>query len=339
VVAFSHFSNKTYLFNRLFGDAAGQLGVMLFYCLSGYLMASLYLHTPVSKAAVGEFARRRFARIGPLYLVVFVISAAWRAINGTPWPLYNVHLGDLIGVTEPDGVLWTIPIEVQFYLIFPLLWAFFQRSSLAFTIVVAGMLVGTEVFLASSDVVRPFFALFFLAGILAALMPPLPKGTMNGVFLISLIAFVLGCPRVMSALGLVSLPKTNLSEFPWRLPSHLAIMPVLVWSARYSGIADRLLGNKLAAGFGDISYSVYILHFPILVVLSTSAVLMNNHAIFFLVFAILTVVMATLSFRYIERPARSAINRASWPAFLGGRFAASTTAAAEFSGSDAVRRW
>ena len=54
---------------------AGQLGVMLFFCLSGLLMAELYLRQDATWASVWNFVRARFAGIFPLF-ATFVVGSA-----------------------------------------------------------------------------------------------------------------------------------------------------------------------------------------------------------------------------------------------------------------------
>lgn len=119
----SHFSNAFNLWGGLLGSGAGQVGVMLFFALSGYLMGRLYLDLPFSSSAVLTFFRRRVARVVPLYLVVVAIAFSLGLYGVTQANLFE-HLLFLRG----SGVLWTIPVEVQFYALFPVLWWAHQRD-------------------------------------------------------------------------------------------------------------------------------------------------------------------------------------------------------------------
>ena len=76
VVIVSHFTNGSGLFGGAFGHGAGQIGVMLFFCLSGFLMSHLYLDRPFNLDCLAEFTRRRLARIAPLYILVVLVSYA-----------------------------------------------------------------------------------------------------------------------------------------------------------------------------------------------------------------------------------------------------------------------
>jgi peptidoglycan/LPS O-acetylase OafA/YrhL len=75
IVVVSHVSNAIDLWDRLLGDGAGQIGVMLFFVLSGFLMGRLYLDKPFNRATLWNFVVRRFARLAPMfYLTVFVAA-------------------------------------------------------------------------------------------------------------------------------------------------------------------------------------------------------------------------------------------------------------------------
>ena len=73
---FAYHASQKGLLSQVFVKASlGQLGVMLFFCLSGLLMAELYIRQDATWASVGNFVRARFARIFPLFAVVVVGSA------------------------------------------------------------------------------------------------------------------------------------------------------------------------------------------------------------------------------------------------------------------------
>jgi peptidoglycan/LPS O-acetylase OafA/YrhL len=308
VVAFSHFLNRANLFDRLFGHGGGQIGVMLFFCLSGYLMGSLYLRSPCSAEAVFTFARRRFARVGPLFLLVMAFCALWAPIAGTSWPFFDVSLGNGLGLNS--SVLWSIPVEVQFYAIFPLLWLLFRQSSKTFVVTIAAIVILTEGVSFSPAPFWPFFNLFFLAGLCVALAPAYRSLAADIVFVFCLVLCVGSYPMILKALlGIVTEEGEDFPFTLWRLPGYLPLVSALIWSAANSRCAELFLGNRPAVFLGQISYSVYLLHLPILNVLSADPVLGGNPAFFFFVFSILTLTAATLSFRFIEGPMRMAINQ------------------------------
>jgi peptidoglycan/LPS O-acetylase OafA/YrhL len=308
IVAFSHFSNRTNLLDRLFGQGGGQIGVMLFFCLSGYLMGSLYLRSPCSGEAVFAFARRRFARIGPLFLLVLASCALWALITGASWPFFDVSLGNGLGLNH--SVLWTIPVEVQFYAVFPLLWFLFRQSNKAFILVIVAVVIATETVPLAAAPFWPFFNLFFLAGLCIALAPKSQSIVADMVFILCLVLYLLSYPKILNAVfGIVTVEDDDSPMTLWCLPGYLALVSALVWSAANTRAAELLLGNQPMVFLGNISYSIYLLHRPILDALSADSVLMENKIFFFFLFAGLTITTATLSFRFIELPMRLAINR------------------------------
>jgi peptidoglycan/LPS O-acetylase OafA/YrhL len=308
-VAFSHFSNKTNALDSLFGQGGGQIGVMVFFCLSGYLMASLYMRSPCTIRAAMEFAQRRFARIGPLFLLVVGASALWTSALGSSWPLFDVAYGNhWFGLD--DRVLWTIPIEVQFYVLFPLLWFLFSRSNTLLILAIVAFAAATETMPFAAMPTLPFFDLFFLAGICVALLPATRTKTADAVFVGCLGLSVLAYPKILHAtLGVGSIEGDDFPFALWHAPGYLALATALVWSTANSRIAEWVLGNRAAVFLGTISYSVYLLHRPILLLLSENAVLRENPIFCFFLFTTITITLAMLSFRFIEYPMREAINR------------------------------
>ncbi len=126
---------------------AGWIGVDLFFVISGFLIAGILLDTKSEPGYFRNFCARRMLRIFPLYylfvvgvLVAFSGNAEFRDKAGSPlWYLF--HLGNV-----PEGVLghdtpyflapvWSLAIEEQFYLTFPLLVWFLDRQRLTLTLV------------------------------------------------------------------------------------------------------------------------------------------------------------------------------------------------------------
>ena len=83
VVLVSHVSNQVGLWGGLLGNGGGQIGVMIFFVLSGYLMSFLYLDRPFNLAEVWGYAVHRGARVLPLFYGVVILALLFREI-GTP---------------------------------------------------------------------------------------------------------------------------------------------------------------------------------------------------------------------------------------------------------------
>jgi peptidoglycan/LPS O-acetylase OafA/YrhL len=126
IVFVSHFSNMTGWLGYRLGHGAGQIGVMLFFILSSFLMYLLYFESGSeekegrAREAVAYLAKR-FARIYPLVFLSLLVSYF---IGFFDVPRYlNAHRIDSVGeilahllLLKGNGVLWTISVEFFFYL-------------------------------------------------------------------------------------------------------------------------------------------------------------------------------------------------------------------------------
>ncbi len=111
----------------------GELGVRLFFVLSGFLITRILLHCRAliadgarAVSVVGRFYARRFLRIAPVYygvLLIMWVLAIPEARDSLPWHLaylsnvYFARLGEWHGATSP---FWSLAVEEQFYLVWPM---------------------------------------------------------------------------------------------------------------------------------------------------------------------------------------------------------------------------
>ncbi|WP_167392377.1 acyltransferase family protein [Mesorhizobium sophorae] len=131
----------------------GLIGVELFFVLSGFLMGRKYSTAPISGSAVIDFWVKRAARVLPLFLICVTAAYAWLLLTGRGQPFYGLkwdgwwhHYAFWAG----QSVFWTIPREIQFYLVFPLIWWICQRLGnaanfllLAAAAILQGAAIGT----------------------------------------------------------------------------------------------------------------------------------------------------------------------------------------------------
>jgi peptidoglycan/LPS O-acetylase OafA/YrhL len=122
-----------------FIPATGFIGVHLFFFLSGFVISYPFLRSAFAKLpdpSWKQFAWRRFIKIVPSYVlsiaVAYAIGYAQRQPNASLFPdlvthLLFIHTWFPLRFGTIDGVLWTLAIEVEFYLCFPLIWWCFKR--------------------------------------------------------------------------------------------------------------------------------------------------------------------------------------------------------------------
>jgi len=261
----------------LLPDAAGTTGVTIFFVLSGYLITSLLIAERADTGSVKlrSFYGRRARRLLPALGALLVVMAAWMASRGELgtylpqaaaaalyWadfaPLAHVPLGQL-------SHTWSLSLEEQFYALWPLAFLVlaWPRRWLAVAIVgaVAFQLLlpdGPFRFVTRADAI--------IAGCLLAFAP---------------LRFRLWPLAWLAIVAVVS------RDVP---PVAMTIASVgLLTSTR----AAPVLANRLLVRIGQISYGLYLWHFPILAMLSPWPV------------AILaTFAVALASERWVERPFR-----------------------------------
>lgn len=124
IVLVTHFSDTTNWLGGVLGGRAGQYGVMLFFMLSGFLMSYLYMKREFNKYNIKKYALARVGRVLPLYFLLVILSYLFQVTNIEG--LYDVYsLKMLVShflFIEGQDILWTIAPEIQFYLIFLVLW-------------------------------------------------------------------------------------------------------------------------------------------------------------------------------------------------------------------------
>jgi peptidoglycan/LPS O-acetylase OafA/YrhL len=121
-----------------FGERMAQLGVLLFFVLSGFLITRLLDRERVSSGEInlGYFYVRRALRLAPallLFLAVCFVLAKSGAITDIPKYEFLVcllYLRNIYGQSQSLGHLWSLALEEQFYLIWPWFMKFIRRDRL-----------------------------------------------------------------------------------------------------------------------------------------------------------------------------------------------------------------
>ncbi|MEE8320335.1 MAG: acyltransferase, partial [Gammaproteobacteria bacterium] len=128
IVFVSHCANEG-LLPGFMGNGLGQIGVVIFFVLSGFLMAYLYLDKGFDVHSVGRYIQARVARVVPLYLAIIILSFV---ISNSVYPDFHYSITDpkilvraFLFIDAPYE-FWTIPVEMQFYGVFILFWFLYQ---------------------------------------------------------------------------------------------------------------------------------------------------------------------------------------------------------------------
>lgn len=302
---------------------AGAYGVDLFFALSAYLITSLLLR---ERAATGDldlrgFYLRRILRIWPLYLAFVAFAAI--AAKILPWQ--NLPLRYVVGFTLLAGnwvyafyglpasfatPLWTVSIEEQFYLAWPLaLRKASVRTMTTMAVLVLVIANAWRVWLAFSaaPVERIEYNTFtrldpIAFGILIALFGhKLPQWSRA-----ARIAMLTGGVVTWIAVFAFTVTGEHLTRTTWRMAlghpfTALASLAVLL---SVLGSQHRFLRNKTLLYLGKISYGLYVLHefahyYAMRIVPASTPVMVIAQS---MVGLALTILLAAASYRWLESP-------------------------------------
>ncbi|MCC8391452.1 acyltransferase [Paraburkholderia sp. MMS20-SJTR3] len=277
-----------------FPIAWGSAGVPIFFVISGYCIhrggALRVADNPAYRLDARHFWLRRFARIYPVLLAALLLTFALDSlslqlppvshkIGDTGLRTFFVNLLSLQGVAGKtfgsNGALWTLSLEVQFYAIYPLLFAL--RRRLGINAVVAGVAainVVSAYLLERHDI--QFFTSYWFSWMLGAWIADVQASRASNTRV----------PRgfywlaaAFGAAGCVAFQFGQYAAFQfWALAFacylHKALAP-RAQTERAAGAIRALLsglaagGSRVLARFGDFSFSLYLIHLPIFVLLSS----------------------------------------------------------------------
>ncbi|WDE06302.1 acyltransferase [Thalassomonas viridans] len=308
IVLISHFSDAAGWLDACLGGRAGQYGVMLFFLLSGFLMSYLYFDREFSKQNIKQYALARGGRVLPLFLLVVFISyiSPFFGYEGLyPISEFETLVSHLVFIYG-DSVLWTIAPEIHFYVIFIGLWFLASwRPGYIYVLIAASLVL---LFLANFP--RPHGSIqgfqydlhlfrslpYFLVGVLLGMHYKsfkVPEYLNKSWFILALVLIPVMFPQFSPV---VSDAKTRM----WLSYEVLFVMSAVFFCIVFL-VPDRsiMLSNKLGDFLGRISYSLYLLHMPIL---STVNELDIQVEMKLLLFLLLSVVAAFISYETIEKP-------------------------------------
>jgi peptidoglycan/LPS O-acetylase OafA/YrhL len=318
IVVISHVTNATSLGSGLLGFGAGQIGVMLFFVLSGFLMGALYLDRPFNRESVWHFSVRRFARVIPLYYIVitaalgFAESSRWLDRDFTIYPIQPLDLIYHYGLLSGDNVFWTIPVEIHFYAAFLIMWWLHSKSRLLLS-----LLVGAGILWFFAGQYTPLMPQFldyigyFLGGMAISLVVSKlkPGQYWNVAFIGAVVLSLLLFPTINARI----FGQTRWPDFGrmWHDPLCLVAVSALLGTSLFAPVARFVLANRFMVYSGRISYSVYLMHVPVIIWLTRFTASSQYPFAFLLLALIITIIIASISYRWLECPTRNAVTRAA----------------------------
>ena len=269
-----------HLHHRMWGFLAGNVGVTIFFLLSGYLITRLALQEERStgKLSLKAFYIRRSFRIFPMYYLTLAIYAALiygvhseaaKAVNFVPLlPYYLTYMQELpvwgLVHLQPGAIpfyqSWSLGVEEKFYLVWPVLliaipafrhsWRLAVSVSLAVVCITEGFLVEGR----HTYDLDPYGYIFFGVALALALSTPASFER------VTLWAKRLLMPALLVALitQFVLMPHNIVRGRPTLYA--LAVTVLLVPVVSSNGLHRRILSTPALTLLGRISYGVYLLH-------------------------------------------------------------------------------
>jgi peptidoglycan/LPS O-acetylase OafA/YrhL len=253
----------------------GFRGVELFFVISGFILglpfAARYLKgaTPVN---LRKYYLRRLTRLEPPYIVaLFLLFFLALIVDGKPSANFYPHLAASLGYlhslifgtfSPAMGVAWSLEIEVQFYVLVPLLTLLFairspilRRSSMVILILTA--LLGQAFFLhhnprASLSIlayVQFFLVGFLLADVFLASWDEVPQRNLVWDFVA-----LAGWPLLF-----VILRSPVLAH--WLFPAWIFLLYLAAFRGRF---VNRIFSNSWIVAIGGMCYSIYLLHYEVI---------------------------------------------------------------------------
>jgi peptidoglycan/LPS O-acetylase OafA/YrhL len=307
------------------GFSGGYVGVDVFFVISGYLITGiLYREAKDNRFGIWDFYERRVRRIFPALFAMLAVVLLAGTILLLPGDLISLGKSlfatgvfssnilfwrdsgyfDSEAFTKPLLHTWSLAVEEQFYILFPLALWFMRRWPLPWLLGGLGTaaffsfllsILGTYLWPEATFYLLPTRAWELLLGSLIAVSPVYGHRGRQGSELLA-VAGVLG----------ILLPVLFYDEST-RFPGAGALLPCLgaaaiIYGARTTMVA-RILSNRLPVGIGLISYSLYLWHWPLLSFVSME---MDGEPTQFLrAWAVIgSFVLAILSYRLVEQPFR-----------------------------------
>jgi peptidoglycan/LPS O-acetylase OafA/YrhL len=305
----------------------GFVGVDIFFVISGYLISSIILR----ESAAGNFSflrfyERRLRRIIPALLVVLIVTVAVFQVIALPdqaqqtaesgiaalLSVSNFYFWRTSGYFAPAAEFmpllhtWTLAVEEQFYLLFPLVvlvllklrlpikWVFVMGTVAAFAL---GYWLSLE---------KPSVAYYLLparawelaiGAVLAVGVVPAVRGALMREFLPAF------------GIGLIVFSMFYIRS-DMLFPGWVALMPCLgtamvIHAGGQSWVAQKVLAARPVVFVGLLSYSLYLWHWPVLTALRVRTASVHLDLPVTVGAIAITFLLAWASWRYVERPFRN----------------------------------
>ncbi len=314
VIAF-HYGMKTF--------SGGFVGVDIFFVISGFVITqSIYTKLKAKSFSVVDYFKSRFFRIFPALLMMTFVTlllsslillpidaerTAWHALSSITF-LSNFVFWKEVGYFDVDNDFkpllhtWSLSVEWQFYLLWPIaVFVLYALKKISVPMVILSIILGIiasgllEKYSNFVFYMMPFRGWEFALGALIAFVPD--KAPIRQIF--PILSLIIGFSGIFISSVFYS-TDTTFPGFAATLPC-ISAFTLLFFNRKYS---SPILAFPLFQYLGNISYSLYLYHWPVL--------LLYKHFVFrelyfYEIFIVLAIVLllSHVSYKYIEQPFRN----------------------------------
>lgn len=306
--------------------SGGFIGVDIFFVISGYLITSIMVKDIADrKFSFGTFYKKRVIRLAPAYFTVLLattimsffvllpneLSEYFKSLIYSTFMLANIYMAFNVGdyfSNSSDEIfllhLWSLAVEEQFYLVWPLiiilLFKLFKKKTIPTIMLISTVLaliiseIAINIIPVKAYYLMPVRAFELMIGALIVFLPKLELSNKNRVISVyfSLLS-ILYC----------SIFYDSYTKFP----GLYALIPCLATAAIiYIGKSqDRniVLTNKLSIFIGKISYPMYLWHWPIIVLFTIFNI--NQSYLIKAIILFICIILSYLTYQYIELKAQN----------------------------------
>jgi peptidoglycan/LPS O-acetylase OafA/YrhL len=333
-VIFFHAGLKTF--------SGGYLGVDIFFVLSGYLITSIILKDiQNNQFSLIKFYEKRCRRILPAIFIVLLVSIpfAWflllphelklfaRSLTYTSLSVSNIYFFnstnyfDRASELKPLLHTWSLGVEEQFYMLYPLLLLFIWKKGIKTSYVVLAIISAISLTVAHWSSIHYPLASFYLLHTRAW---ELLSGALLGMYLFNRQNPIEATNKnsLLSTLGFIlilislftyeeSMPNPGF----YTLPPIIGTLLIIAFT-HPDQLIGKLLSNRILGGLGLISYSAYLWHQPLFAFMRINS--LGSLNVWGMITGIVaTIILAIITWKFIEQPARDLKRLTRKQVFIG----------------------
>jgi len=289
------------------------ISVTAFFCISGFLISRSYVNTPNLK----DYLKKRAARLLPAYIFVILTCAIFLSVlSNYPFSAYFTHpvlykylcanlsflnflqpclpgvFSNIASSCTVNAALWTLKIEISFYLIVPILLYFTRKTKLKYLLFI-GIYVLSVIYRNAFEYLSTLHGVEYYS-IIARQLPGFMSYFVCGVALYYYFDFFIAYKKMLLFVSIIIFILER--KFGIEILTPLALS-IIVFFISFS---FKRLNNF--AKHGDISYGIYIFHYPIMKIITSLGFFDKYDPILVSVFILILVIsVGYVSWHLIEK--------------------------------------